>query len=61
MRIYLGGEVVRAVSEDDQVSQMAHLLGGATGAVFGFLSAKRVKGAVPSKPANALAAAKKPT
>ena len=39
--IYLGGEVVRAVSEDDQVSQMAHLLGGAVGAVFGFLSARK--------------------
>lgn len=39
--IYLGGEIVRAVSDDDQVSQMAHLIGGATGAVFGFMSAKR--------------------
>ena len=39
--IYLGGEIVRAVSNEDQVSQMAHLLGGAVGAVFGFLSAKR--------------------
>lgn len=39
--IYLGGEIVRAVSEDDQVSQMAHLLGGATGAVFGFMSARK--------------------
>jgi rhomboid protease GluP len=38
--IYLGGEIVQAVQTDDQVSQMAHLIGGATGAVFGFLSAK---------------------
>jgi membrane associated rhomboid family serine protease len=41
--IYLGGEIVNAVSKDDQVSQMAHLIGGATGAVFGFLSARRKK------------------
>jgi rhomboid protease GluP len=39
--IYLGGEIVNAVSKDDQVSQMAHLIGGATGAVFGFMSARR--------------------
>lgn len=39
--LYLGGEVYKAVSEDDQVSQMAHLIGGATGAVFGFMGAKR--------------------
>ena len=39
--IYLGGEIVRAVSGADQVSQMAHLLGGAVGGVFGFLSAMR--------------------
>jgi GlpG protein len=37
--IYLGGEIVRAF-QDDQVSQMAHLLGGVTGAVFGFVSAR---------------------
>jgi membrane associated rhomboid family serine protease len=41
--IYLGGEIVAAF-KDDQVSQMAHLIGGATGAVFGFMSARR-KGA----------------
>ncbi len=53
--IYLGGEIVRAVSEDDQVSQMAHLIGGATGAVFGFLSARRGKKSVaPAKPADVL-------
>ena len=38
--IYLGGEIVQAVQTEDQVSQMAHLIGGATGAVFGFLSAR---------------------
>ena len=50
--IYLGGEIVRALSKDDQISQMAHLIGGATGAVFGFLSARRrnpeAKAKVPS-------------
>jgi len=40
--IYLGGEVVRAFN-NDQISQMAHLVGGIVGAVFGFLSA-RAKG-----------------
>jgi rhomboid protease GluP len=38
--IYLGGEVVRAVGDEDQISQMAHLIGGVVGAVFGFLAAK---------------------
>jgi rhomboid protease GluP len=38
--IYLGGEIVRALGKDDQISQMAHLIGGVVGAVFGFLSAK---------------------
>ena len=39
--IYLGGEIVRALDNEDQISQMAHLIGGVVGAVFGFLSAKR--------------------
>jgi len=38
--IYLGGEIYRAVSSDDNVSQMAHLLGGAVGGVFGFVHAR---------------------
>lgn len=38
--IYLGGEIYRAVASDDNVSRMAHLIGGLTGAVFGFISAK---------------------
>lgn len=37
--IYLGGELVRAF-DNDQISQMGHLIGGVTGAVFGFVSAK---------------------
>ncbi len=53
--IYLGGEIVRAFSQDDQVSQMAHLIGGAVGAVFGFLSAKRTPAALPqTKPTDVL-------
>ena len=44
--IYLGGEIVRAF-EDDQVSQMAHLLGGVTGAVFGFVSARGKSTSLP--------------
>jgi membrane associated rhomboid family serine protease len=38
--IYLGGEIVRALDKEDQISQMAHLIGGVVGAVFGFLAAK---------------------
>ena len=38
--IYLGGEIVRALDKEDQISQMAHLIGGVAGAVFGFLAAK---------------------
>jgi len=41
--IYLGGEVYRAVNNDDNVSHMAHLIGGLAGAAFGFLGA-RAKG-----------------
>jgi GlpG protein len=46
--IYLGGEIVRAVRNDDQISQMAHLIGGVVGAVFGFLGAKGGAPAVAS-------------
>lgn len=38
--IYLGGEIVRATRADG-ISQMAHLLGGVVGAVFGFITARR--------------------
>ncbi len=36
--LYMGGEVVGALRED-QISQMAHLIGGLVGAGFGFLAA----------------------
>lgn len=42
--IYLGGEIYRAFTNDDNVSRMAHLIGGAAGAIFGFIGA-RAKGA----------------
>jgi rhomboid protease GluP len=38
--IYMGGEIVRALDKEDQISQMAHLIGGVVGAAFGFLAAK---------------------
>ncbi|MBA3452522.1 MAG: rhomboid family intramembrane serine protease [Deltaproteobacteria bacterium] len=38
--LYLGGEIYRAVASDDNVSRMAHLIGGLTGAVFGFIGAR---------------------
>ncbi|HEY1548190.1 MAG TPA: rhomboid family intramembrane serine protease [Kofleriaceae bacterium] len=45
--IYLGGEIVKQFTAHDNVSHMAHLIGGAVGAVFGFVAAGR-KGA-PAK------------
>lgn len=36
--IYMGGEIIRAFRED-QISQMAHLVGGIAGAAFGFIIA----------------------
>ncbi len=36
--IYMGGEIV-ASFRNDQISHMAHLVGGTVGAVFGFLAA----------------------
>ena len=41
--IYLGGEVYRAIKNDDNVSHMAHLIGGMAGAAFGVFGA-RAKG-----------------
>ena len=49
--IYLGGEIVRALDRADQISQMAHLIGGVVGAVFGFLAAKGAS--APALPASA--------
>lgn len=46
--IYMGGELVHSF-RNDGISHMAHLVGGAVGAVFGFLSAR-------TKPAKALGA-----
>jgi membrane associated rhomboid family serine protease len=39
--IYLGGEIVKEFTKQDNVSHMAHLIGGAVGAVFGFVAAGR--------------------
>jgi membrane associated rhomboid family serine protease len=36
--IYLGGEIIRSFREDN-ISQLAHLVGGVAGAAFGFLAA----------------------
>lgn len=38
--IYMGGEIYRAITSNDNVSHMAHLIGGVAGAAFGFLGAK---------------------
>jgi membrane associated rhomboid family serine protease len=52
--IYLGGEVVRSF-HDDNISQMAHLVGGAVGAGFGFFLAGKKR--VPQKEAAPVKAA----
>lgn len=66
--IYLGGELVHAF-RDDGISQMAHLIGGVVGAVFGFLggrnrpalaTAKDLKSLGMGKPTAKPAAAKRP-
>jgi GlpG protein len=44
--VYLGGELVAAVKADDGISHLAHLVGGASGAMLGFLGARR-RGAGP--------------
>ena len=46
--IYMGGEIVRAF-RDDQVSQMAHLVGGMAGAAFGFIIAGKKRRALAPK------------
>ena len=47
--IYLGGELVSAFDKD-QISQMGHLIGGVTGAAFGFLSAKASHRSIATTP-----------
>ena len=47
--IYLGGEVYRAFANDDNVSRMAHLVGGLSGAAFGFFGAKGGRTSKPVK------------
>jgi membrane associated rhomboid family serine protease len=49
--IYMGGEIIRAFRED-QISQMAHLVGGIAGAAFGFI----IAGTKKKKPATAVKA-----
>lgn len=46
--IYMGGEIVRAFRED-QISQMAHLVGGLAGAAFGFAGAGGKRAAAAAK------------
>jgi membrane associated rhomboid family serine protease len=41
--IYMGGEIVKSVHANDGISHMAHLVGGAVGAAFGFIGARSRK------------------
>lgn len=59
--LYLGREVVQSFKQDN-VSQLAHLVGGIAGGVFGFLSARRHPPAVaPSRVPPAAPVAPPPT
>ncbi len=40
--IYMGGEIVRSASNDN-ISHMAHLVGGGVGGIFGYVTARRTK------------------
>ena len=35
--LYIGNEIITGITEQDQVSQLAHIIGGVCGAVFGIL------------------------
>jgi len=41
--IFLGGEIIRALSGEDQIAQFAHILGGVLGGVAGFYMARRAE------------------
>ncbi len=41
--IFLGGEVIRAMSKEDHIAQFAHIAGGILGGFAGFLMAKRAE------------------
>lgn len=54
--LYLGGEVVRSF-HNDNISQLAHLVGGAAGGAFGFfIAGKRKKGSEKAEPKASVAA-----
>ena len=55
--LFIGREVVSAFKAD-QVSQMAHIVGGAVGAAFGFLGAAPPRPMTTSETVKAAAAAK---
>ena len=41
--IFLGGELIRALSQDDQIAQFAHIAGGIIGGLAGFNWARRAE------------------
>ncbi len=41
MVFYIGGEVVNAITQTDNISQLTHIIGGVCGAIIGFSLAKR--------------------
>jgi membrane associated rhomboid family serine protease len=41
--IFVGGEVIRALGEEDQIAQFAHIAGGVLGGFAGFILARRAE------------------
>lgn len=41
--IFLGGEIIRALGDEDNIAQFAHIAGGILGGCAGFLMAKRAE------------------
>ena len=35
--LYIGGEIVKGVTQNDNISQLAHIIGGVCGGIFGYL------------------------
>ena len=41
--LYIGGEIVKGISSNDNISQLSHIIGGVCGGIFGFIMVTRKK------------------
>ena len=41
--LYIGGEIVKGVSQNDNISQLTHIMGGVCGGVFGHILTRNTK------------------